>query len=770
MKMKTRQGGFSVPSLGRVSGTALITLPATVALAFTMASPGAHAAAAAQAPALLEEVVVTAQRREETAQKTALAITALSSDALAEQGVTSTDELNNVVPNLKISTGGQVTIRGITSSNGTEVGNPAVSMNLDGVYLARSRSAVQSLYDVERVEVLRGPQGTLYGRNAIAGGINIVSKKPSDKLEAAAGIEFGSYELVRYDGMLNLPFSDSLAVRAAFQTEKRDGYTNNTAADVPGGSVSAIDLNNADSSAARIHVLYKPVDSLSILISGDLTKSVNVAGIGPAYSIDPTNAFYNQNKRTFAVSKTPFNTSRNSGISTNVNWNLGAVNLTYVGAHRADVVHGISASASSATCNAATGAGCGSNTSFSKEHSTSHELRLANNGERLKWVTGLFYFKEHNNVLLALGPPPNTLAFLQPDTNETSKAAFAEATVAATSTMRFTGGLRYTKDQKSRYGGTYTSGLIVGETYTCAGGLNTLVSAGGCLVNPNIADYGWTSTDWKAGVEYDVTPTALLYFNIASGYKAGGYTDGFPPNNQPYDPEHLRSYEVGSKNRFLNNTLQSNLTAYLYDYTDFQVSGLAEVNGQNSLVTINAGGARNYGLEWENIWAFTEQDRVTFNMTYTHARYTNFRLKGDQDHPRNGTNTGCTKATDVFPYCADYTGNVLASVPTVTATLTYQHTWDMANGATLTPRVQMRYEGSQNLNYHNYAMTEMDAYTRSEASLTYAAPDRSWTSSAYVKNIEDKDVFAGINGNLTGTGSATYQAPRTFGVTASVRF
>jgi iron complex outermembrane receptor protein len=190
-------------------------------------APTAYAQQTEQAPQL-DEVVVTAQRRSENLQKTPLTISAVTGEKLESQGIKTVVDLANQVPALQITSSGggaaQIFLRGIGSTNTTEVGDPAVAYHIDGIYIARSTSVGALFYDIDRVEVLRGPQGTLYGRNATAGAINVITKQPKFDYEASGSIDVGNYGAITTSGMVNVPVSETLAVRAAFQQSRHDGY------------------------------------------------------------------------------------------------------------------------------------------------------------------------------------------------------------------------------------------------------------------------------------------------------------------------------------------------------------------------------------------------------------------------------------------------------------------------------------------------------------------------------------------------------------------
>ncbi|WP_044562406.1 TonB-dependent receptor [Azospirillum sp. B4] len=721
----------------------LITIPGHAQTTGAAGQPAPQATTAqAGAPQQLEDIVVTAERRQETTQKTPIAITAFSGDTLQQRGVSNSTDLNNMVPGLAVGNNGggsvQIAIRGIGSTNDTEVGDPAVAFNVDGVYMARSRAAIGSLYDIDRIEVLRGPQGTLYGRNATAGSINVITKRPSEKFEGAAALDYGNYNSLQTSGMINVPVTDTLAVRAAFQTSRHEGYTNNGLSN---------NYNDEDSQAGRLQIQLTPSETFKALLAFDYFHG---GGTGAASA--PTGQYAQFGSPwTFPVSRDGSEDHTNKGVTLTTDWDLSFATLTYVGSYREDSDFRRGGSTQSGTCAAPSGPLCAATIFRSDENQTSHELRLANSDGPLKWVGGLYYFKENNDVLFALDPIAGitSLAFVQPKVTEESKAAFAQATYGLTDSLRLTGGLRYTEDTKARTGATEAFGHIVGDTYV-----------GGSALYRNDANLTWHSTNWKAGAEYDLAPDSMLYASVGTGYKAGGYGDGEPPNNNPYKPEKLTAYEVGVKNQFMDKRVQLNLTGFYYDYRDFQVSAIGQVAGQASTVTVNAGTAEVYGTEVEGAVLLTPDDRVDGSVSYIHARYTDFVLASG----------------DVFnPGKAVYTGNTLAKSPEWTINLGYQHMWDMASGAMITARVDSVYVVTQNLDYRNFAVTEQKAYTKTNLSLAYDDADRRWRVMAYVRNLENNAVLVVASPDTNGSGnrlagSGSYAPPRTYGVKVSATF
>jgi iron complex outermembrane receptor protein len=346
-----------------------------------------------------------------------------------------------------------------------------------------------------------------------------------------------------------------------------------------------------------------------------------------------------------------------------------------------------------------------------------------------------------------------------PSVREETKAAFGQATLSLTDRLRLVGGLRYTKDNKGRDGANKVG--VVGVSivdFQCVD----------CTVTGiNHADLEWTKTTWRAGLDFDVSDDSMLFASVATGYKAGGYGDGLPPNNFAYDPETLINYELGWKNQLLDNRMQINLDAFFSQYDDYQATaGSTLPNGQSIAVTLNAGAAEIKGVELESMFLLTADDRVEFNATWLDAKFTDFFLdRGDQFSP----------GTNFAPY--DLTGNKLPYAPETTARLSYQHTFSLANGGALIARVDSSYVAKQFLEFHNFAVLSQDAYTRTGVTLTWEASEK-FSTQLFVRNLENDAILAAASSDNNAPGrrfddfgrQAFYMPPRTYGIKFTASF
>lgn len=693
----------------------------------------------------LEEITVTAQRRSENLQKTPLTISALTGATLAARGVNTVSALANETPSLQIADSGggttQIFMRGVGSSNVTEVGDSAIAVQMDGIYIARPNSFGASLYDLDRIEVLRGPQGTLYGRNATAGAINVITKKPTHQFGGNAAVEFGNYNELLTTGALNIPITNTLAIRTSFQTVRHDGYQKSTGA--------GNDKQDQDDKAVRAQALWEPSSRFSILLRADYLNQGGNGGGDIAYPLTDS-------PRHFA---SQIDTSLNNkfwSVGGEVHYALGFADLTYLTGYNATRIDRLRENVTSHLPNY-----------LNLDTNTfSNELRLGKSSGRLKWVGGLYAFSEHTftDYKVYRGAATNTYTdYLSPKVRANSKAAFGQLTYSITPRLRLTGGLRYTHDKKSRNGGVYIT--------DAAGNINSTVSI-------NQASDSWSSTNWKAGLDYDLTSRIMLYATAGTGYKAGGYYDGLPPN--AYAPERITAYEAGVKSRFLDNRAQLNVDGYLYNYRHFQVTAQRLLDNTLSSITLNADKAQLYGIEAEGSFLITPNDRIDGYATWEHTEYKNFVLAQGDAITNNNTNVGFTHCYETdysaaTPRTASFNGCPLAKAPKWTLNFGYQHTFDLGNHGRLIPRAQVHFETMKYLEYHGFDQNVQGSYTRTDLTLTYEPSHGSWSVMLFCRNLENHNILVNSSPN-TGTGLASngsgdyYAPPRTFGGRVSLTF
>jgi iron complex outermembrane receptor protein len=702
-------------------GAALVALLAAASTVQAQtAEPAASAAQAAPNPAEgqngLEEIVVTAEKRIKTEQKTPIAMTVLTADFIKSNGIKSLEDLASVAPMVSFAQDNVATIvviRGVSSRDTTEIGDPDISISVDGFYVIRAIGLNDSVFDLERVEVLRGPQGTLYGRNSVGGAINFITAKPKDDFDASASVGFGNYNLLTTDGMVNVPLSDKVQLRAAFQTTSHDGYRDNAPAQ---------DGDDADAKAGRLMLKAEPTDNFTALLTAEVVK---LGGVGPA--VEGVPIAYGTNGQTIhqvydkPVNGEDFPLSLPSGylnsISKAARWNFnydfGFADLTYIGGYRKLDYHdlislsGLESAPLYFQANEA-------------PETWNHELRLSSkNDDALTWQIGGFYFKERNTLLTdfqqyTAATPANLFIFSYPDLVTRSKAVFGQGTYAILDDLKIEFGMRYSSDSKHRAGFlNYGSGIDYED-----GRSNS------------------SKTTFHAALDWQATPDNLLYAKFDTGYKAGGFTDA-----GSYAPEYIKSYEAGAKNRFFDNRVQLNGDGFYYQYTNQQISQF--VNGMTYIR--NAGASEIYGVELDGSVLATPVDRFDAFIGLLHAEFTNFEVA------INNANV-------------QLAGNHPPQSPRTSINAGYQHIFNVWNG-NLTARIQTHFETSSNLTFYNYQDDRQPSYTRSDVILTYETEDGKWSVEGYVRNLENAAVYSNAAENPL-FNAYTYQLepPRTYGV------
>jgi iron complex outermembrane recepter protein len=491
------------------------TMLSTPSVLFAQVAPVNKAADAASSnEVVLEDIVITANRTESFASKTPVTVTAITGKQLAAAGITSTIGIADQVPNLQLnrSNGGlQITIRGVSSNDTTEKGDPSTAFLLDGVYIARPQAQEAGLFDLARVEVLRGPQGTLYGRNTTAGVINVISNKPTDTFQAAANVTIGNFGTKQGDVMVNVPLAKTLFFRASVQYDNRDSYW----VEKPNPLFKLSDYKKDIS--LRAQVLGKPNDIFNFLVKFEYADLK-----GSAYDqLDQDNFYSSTALRTPSYLKPKSNVARiitnnlaqpdksankSLGLSGEFNFDLGPVTATYLGSYR-EFKENVESSRD-------IGFNPAPSNRTTRFEQSSHELRFATNSDGpFKLQAGVYYFHEKGtlnieiknvdaNILgLPFPLPPGLLVDLVTNSKpvkSTSQAVFGQGTYALMPSLRFTAGVRYSDDKKSREG-IFRIGPFPSPPYPPS------------IDFTRAAKNSSSKVTWRAGVDYDLNDSSLLY-------------------------------------------------------------------------------------------------------------------------------------------------------------------------------------------------------------------------------------------------------------------
>ncbi|HEV3018397.1 MAG TPA: TonB-dependent receptor [Burkholderiaceae bacterium] len=777
------------------------------------ATPASPASALAAAPPLaaqdgpIQEIVITATKRATSLQDTPVAVTPLSASDLQDAHVQTIADVVHLVPSFQATTQGDhgvitMTLRGIGNDSAkTEYADPEVGLFVDGIYSPRAEGASALLFDLSSIEVLRGPQGTLWGRNSTVGAVNMQTVKPvlNDTSGSFEG-GLGTYNRFGARGAFNVPLSDTLAMRLAFVHEQHDGYVDYQPAPHPSvvsqqaaynASTASTQVpfqplnpnlfvqagpryNAQDQSAARLSLLWKPSGALAWNISYEYfldrgTPDMNLLQ-DPRPGTSPWSAL---------ISVRPYLDRTVNTMRSRVDYSINDdMNLAYIA--------GYSRFSGSSDFDQAGGAKVPTSfttgatyqedrTNYSHYSNYSQELELQSAGKKtVDWILGLYYAAEDNSIRFDIpifnGTQQGTVgwqgSFIQPKETVSTEAAFGQATWNLTDAVHLTGGLRYTYDDRRNEGGTNNGWDPTHNPPTISGNvpidpsLNPLLPGSGFTTyQHNDGHFTGSKTTYLARASYDITRDFLGYASVSTGYKSGGLQDG----GRKYGPETLTNYEVGTKNTLLGGKVRFNNAAYYEDFKDFQFSApVTNPDGSHSLATSNAEGAKVYGLESELAAKLTRDDHVQLTLAFTHTKLGHL-IAGSNDYAL----PPCT--VPGISTCLDVTDHKLPHAPTFAAQLQYEHRFHLKDGATLAPRASVHFETSSWLSVFNLGPPDQQAsYTRTDLGLRYSA-HKSWWVDGYVQNLENKRVKTNAQDGF-GPWQAQYLPPLTLGFNAGIDF
>ena len=626
-------------------------------------------------------IIVTAQKREENIQEVPIAISAIGKDYLDSRDITSIDSLGALAPNVKFErapsnkTISQIAIRGSVTINPAVTWEPAVGLYLDGVYIAKAQGSIFDIADLERVEILRGPQGTLYGRNSLAGAVNLVTRKPSGELRVSAEASYGNFDYWRAKSTVDLPALGPLKIKLSGQIEKRDGFVD-VAPDafgiLPNPPVN--DTNDLDGKSVMVQVRFEPTDSVTLDYAYDYSKhsqrpnasqllSINRNG-DPRDIFDPANPnfvgiplglFASQDRLdTMTIDGSPlFETSRTYGHSLTATLDLGDAQIKSITAYR-DLRWTDSTDLDGSPFDIAFTA------RFTDMDSFSQELQLTGNAfdDRLNYVLGGFYYDEtagtvNPQTFFGIFGPFGNQFDSRYASNTEAWAAYAQADFAITDALKLTVGARYTEETKdiSRF-----LQIIRDPSIPAVALPFTVADIGfGDLPDAKFDDFSPSAT-----LSYQINPDVNIYARYAQGFKSGGFngeTNAFGPPTagcptgtpelcNPYRPEKVDSYEVGLKSVFANGAVVLNVAGFYDKHKDIQLS-VFEATGAASSTVLNAARSTIWGLELETVIRPADWLTINGSLAYLNAEYDSFIERG-------------VDVTDnrAFPHTPEYTAAV----------------------------------------------------------------------------------------------------------------
>ena len=778
----------------------------------------------------LADIIISAQRRDESAQRAAVPIDVVSNRELANAGVVTTTNINAAVPSLYVSKGGGVNtsyfIRGVGNFTNNGYSDPAVAFNVDGVYYARPGSTVGTFFDLERIEVLKGPQGTLYGRNATGGAVNVISVKPVPGVFSGyASAGYGNYNAFNIEGAINIPMGPDGALRISGNYIDRDGFNSDGTNDEKGYAV-------------RVQMLANLTSNLTVRVSGDyshnggkgvggtytgainLTPGSAATATSPAnYTIvptgfDPRSGLFSPSNATYFAGRvlggprinpgplaTPFQNNDFIGASAEFNWKTGIGTFTFIPAFRDSRIDTLY-----------NGPSFRGGLVAEHDEQFSAELRLA--GKRVgpvDWLIGGFVFDERIKGKYTISQyTVNT--FQSFDSRTKSAAVFGRLTLNVGDHFRIVGGVRYTQDKK-RFDGvgqnlieicTNPAGCIGGPSVpvtTSLAQLGTIITVptapgpansvafgtnGNRLFYVPITIPGRLNRDkvtYRAAVEYDVGPRSLLYASYETGYRTGGFN--FTLGRESYEPEFIKAATIGMKNRFFDNKLQLNIEAFYWKYTNQQVAHFGlDATGGNSYFTENIGKSTIKGIDIDAQFRATPTTLLKGSVQFLDNKLDSFTYNTLRDSAGNAfpPAVGCpaTAGTALLPGSTTVSGNVWIvncsgkpgyNSPKVALNGGIEQTIPVGDYEVVLS-VDGRYRSNRSTSFEFLPFQESGSDFTADAAIRFGPTGGKWSITGYVQNLTDRTIpvlsqFAGTTGNVIVT---NYAPPRTYGVRARIGF
>ncbi|HBK46591.1 MAG TPA: TonB-dependent receptor [Xanthomonadaceae bacterium] len=685
----------------------------------------------------LAEVVVTAQRREERLQNVPVTITAFSAQEIEEARIQQIGDIVARTPGMDFDafppSQPRIFIRGMGASARGAGDEPSAAAFLDDIYIGRSGAFAFDVFDVERIEVLKGPQGTLYGRNVVGGAVNVITKKPEiGAFDASVSATYGNYNRVDGSGFVNLPVSDRSALRLTASRRSHDGYVRNPEIHR--------DVDDQETTSARLQYAAEPTDSLRVLLSIDGTRDRATGPAGHVMEPDASNPlsnFYTPNPDPdVTYGSYPGYQNRDTwGLRAEVSNDFDFGTMTVLGGYRElelgfryDFDGGNPNPMSPGYNQINIGGGEDENSDMS-----SLELRLASlPSSEIDWVVGLYYYnqKVRKSDILTLdaavvAPIPIYEEFYA-DATTKSYAAFGDLTVPVGEKWSVFGGLRYSYDDKTMSVNNLNSDapLRADEFYD---------------VDSSVHYDDWT---WRAGAKYQVTSDDMLYASVARGYRSGGLNSDAGDAAAaavPYRPEHAIQYEIGQKSAFLGGSLIWNNTLFYLDYSDMQTS--QRENGRN--VISNAGRAHVFGYETQLIANASNGFGASIAYAYMDATFDEFTEGG-----------------------VDYSGNRISRTPKHKLTISPSYSTILPNGPWLTFAVDYRYTSKIFDDNTNQPPELRDPTHFIDARIVLENFGNGLSLSLWGKNLTDERTRV-WQGGLLGSNFAQFNEPTTYGLTLS---
>ncbi len=716
---------------------------------------------AAQSGFALEEVVVTARKREESLQDTPISVAAFTAEDMKNRQIDSTDQLTQVTPNLSFSShapsagnnaSSQIFIRGIGQTEFLPSTDPGVGLYIDEVYMARSVGATLNFVDLAQVEILRGPQGTLFGRNTIGGAINLTTRRPSDEAGGSLEVKIGSDNRFDVQASLDMPVSDTLRTSVSLGSRSRDGYVERV--------LDGTDLGDDDSVGGRFAAEWDASEKVEVYFSADYVKEeengapISFNGLAPnlfanlaaggvlvgsgCAGLDPSlqdrcanrdwDAGPYGNYGTFEVESY----FESWGSNLTVTWDTDWATIKSITAYR-DMEWTGSRDADNTPLTILHTRNDDTQDQFSQEFQFSGTAME----DRLNWLVGLYYFEESATddyyVPVAVGTF-NSGGLVEND----SQAVFGQLTYDLTSDLSMTLGLRWTEENKAFKPLQFTESTYVfpvaasesdgmggyvhpfdGNVYPTLGGGGTaaIVPAGVLFFPQEFVEETYSDTTPMVNFSYQLNEDVMIYASYSEGFKSGGFN---ARNIKPgatvrsFEPETAETIELGFKADLLNNTLRLNGALFTTDYADLQFV----IREDFAPIVFNAGEAQIDGLELEWTWVPNSAVQIVGGIGYVDAEY--------------------KELSDELQAGGVLLSNKMPHVPDLSANIGIAYSFDLGEAGTLTPRLDWSYRDDVVFDALNSEEIAQDAYDIVNASMIWDSASEKWRVAASVSNLTDE--------------------------------
>lgn len=756
----------------------------------------------ATAQGVIDEVIVTASKRAENIQDVSAAVTAIDGDTIARAGIIDITGLEAVVPGLRIGrSGGEVrpAIRGARTNEvgtaGTGIAEQVVGIFIDGIYVPTTTAGMGAYVDLNRIEVLRGPQGTLYGRNTFAGSINVITNQPDfDGFSGSVKALVGDYSRVNYEGILNMPISDNAATRLVVAADSHDGFINNHFS--PGSSDdlrerdqfyarSVTKWEHSDMFSTTFRIDYSSKDSNSEAIWGyqqifgsQIVETAPGSGvflpdavITPGHIYQPGDA-QNDDEGPYDIYRNAVSFDEQDAWSASLifDWSTDFADIKWTTNYSdLDGEQYYDSDYSDGNCDAVCGFGRGD-----QQETWSSELQLTSNSDGpVSWVGGLYWFSQEAdwNWLFQTDTDGDGIndAIEAPswgnpghDPHEVdSLAVYGQVKYDLSDTVRLVGGLRYNTDDK-----TFTG---------------------------TIPDWDDDALLWKAAVEFDVGDNTMWYGSAATGYRTGGANDGRVVSRGAealYDNEEVISFEIGAKTRLLDGAMTLNTAVFVNEYSDvksqlFAVACNDSMGGMTVSECVAAGTATTFeyyqnggdsettGVEVEMQWAPTDTLFIAANLAWLDAEFASGYIAGsDLIRPLLGLGNveGRQDINDPNSLFS-FAGWAPAMAPELSIGFSAVKDFELGNGSRLTPSINLNYVDDYYAFDVNIPETKQDSHVIADARLAWVLDEKGITVQAFVMNLGDEEVLTRavvhsqiVNGLPVNSVQANWNNPRTWGV------